>query len=110
MIARRPAGRAGLVVVAATSLLLLGGCSSDDASAACVAAFRDADPRALPPYGASPLDDAIRTCRDVDAWRSAWDAVPGAHPGDTDPIGVLSARCQDQGLASTALCTAVAGT
>ena len=99
---------AWLVVAFVAAAVGLGGCATDDPSGACLAAFRNADPRALPPYGASPLDDAISVCRDVAAWRAAWEAVPAAHPGRTDPIGFLSERCQDPSLASTALCSEAA--
>jgi len=91
---------AGLVL-AATAL----GCSAQDpADQECLAAFRNAEPRAQPPYEVSPLDDAVRACPDVTAWRRGWEAVPGAHAGHSDPLAFLDARCKLEELAPTRLC------
>ncbi len=95
---------------AAAGLLLaagVAGCSggSDDR---CLSAFRNVDPRALPPYGASPLDDAVKSCRTVAEWSAAWDAVPAAHEGRTDALSFLEGRCAVQALASTAICNELA--
>lgn len=83
-------------------------CSTTEQPAAdCLAAFREAEPRAEPPYQGSPLDDAIRTCTDIVAWRQAWDAVPGAHPGQADPLAFLTERCRLDELESTRLCQSI---
>lgn len=81
---------------------------SDSGDAQCLAAFRNAEPRALPPYEVSPLDDAIRACSDLPTWRRAWDAVPGAHLGHEDPLAYLAGRCQETELAATNLCRSLA--
>ncbi len=98
------------------AILIVGGvgaCVGDQGAGgtggACTSAFRNVDPRALPPYGASPLDDAIRGCKTVADWRAAWDAVPAAHPGRSDPIEFLRDRCMDPVLGATTLCHEVAG-
>ena len=75
--------------------------------AACVAAFRNADPRAGAPEQVSPLDDAIRACLSIADWRAAWEQVPTAHPGGYDPLAYLEQRCSVDALASTALCRQV---
>lgn len=96
----------------ATALLLAGGlvaCSATGSDEQCRSAFRNVDPRALPPYGASPLDDAVRACGTIAQWRAAWDAVPSAHEGRTDPMGVLASRCAVDALAETAICREAAG-
>ncbi len=86
-------------------LVSAAGCSSgSDASNACTNAFSDSAPRAGPPNGASPLDDAVRKCRDLAAWRDAWTQVPDAHPGLQDPLGYLGQRCAVENLAGTELC------
>lgn len=83
-------------------------CSTTQQPAAdCLAAFREAEPRAGPPYQVSPLDDAIKTCTDVVAWRGAWDAVPGAHPGHADPLAFLTERCGLEELQATRLCRSI---
>jgi hypothetical protein len=83
------------------------GCGSSNPDGDCLRAFREADPRALPPYGATSLDDAIRKCRTLQSWRMAWEAVPGAHVGRSDPVAFLEERCQDADLQATPLCAAV---
>ncbi len=88
--------------------LIVAACSSAQTDDACTAAFRNADPRALPEYGASPLDDAIRVCSDVAQWRRVWEAVPAAHQGRADPIGFLEGRCAVEALSATRLCRQVA--
>ncbi len=101
---------ARLVLVAMLMVGAVGACVGGQGSAGpCTSAFRDADPQALPPYGASPLDDAIRRCKTVADWRAAWDAVPAAHPGRNDPIEFLRDRCTDPVLAATVLCDQAAG-
>lgn len=92
-------------LILATVLLACSSASVDDR---CAAAFRDVDPRALPPYGASPLDDAIRACGSAADFRAAWDAVPAAHEGTTDAYGFLADRCGDASLAPTAICRELA--
>jgi hypothetical protein len=72
--------------------------------AACVAAFRNAEPRAGAPVQVSPLDDAIRTCRTIADWRAAWEQVPAAHPTGNDPLAYLEQRCSVEALAPTVLC------
>lgn len=94
------------------ALLLAAGllaCSASSSNAGCVSAFRNVDPRALPPYGASPLDDAVRTCTSTAQWREAWDAVPSAHEGRTDAMSFLASRCALPVLAPTAICRELAG-
>lgn len=97
--------------VAAALLLATGlvACSATTSDDRCLSAFRNVDPRALPPYGASPLDDAVRTCNSVAQWRAAWDAVPSAHEGRTDAMSFLASRCAVASLAQTAICREVAG-
>ncbi len=97
---------AGLAAVVLTVGLVA--CSSGTGDARCVAAFKSADPRALPANHVSPLDDAVRACSTVAQWRSAWLAVPAAHEGRTDEMGFLQSRCALAELASTALCLEVA--
>ena len=98
--ALRTIARAAILVVA----LLVGACSSAQTDNACTAAFRNADPRALPENGASPLDDAVRACSDLAQWRRVWEAVPAAHEGRDDPIGFLRGRCAVEVLSATQLC------
>ena len=88
--------------------LSVAACSAAQTDDRCIAAFRNVDPRALPEYGASPLDDAIRVCSDVAQWRRAWDAVPAAHQSRADPIGFLTGRCAVEVLSATQLCRQVA--
>jgi hypothetical protein len=80
--------------------------NSDDR---CLTAFKNIDPRALPPDNASPLDDAVRACATVAEWKTAWDAVPAAHAGRTDAIQELTNRCAVASLATTAICRELAG-
>lgn len=97
-----------LTIIAAL-VLMLGGCSAaSGGSERCDAAFRNTEPRAAPPYGASPLDDAIRQCDSVVLWRSAWERIPGAHDGRDNPMTFLLQRCEDPKLAATTLCREVA--
>ena len=74
----------------------------------CLSAFRTVDPRALPPYGASPLDDAVRDCGSVAAWNAAWAAVPAAHGARDDPMAFLRGRCAVASLASASICREIA--
>ncbi|HEX5591272.1 MAG TPA: hypothetical protein VFX65_13355 [Candidatus Limnocylindrales bacterium] len=100
-------------VLAAAALLLVGGlaaCSQSSTEGQCLMAFRNAEPRALPAYGVSPLDDAVRSCSTVAEWQAAWDAVPAAHEGRTDAMGVLADRCAVATLAQEAICRELAGT
>ncbi len=114
MLRQRPPGPAGVGALgwaAAWTLSIIvavAACTSTQADSACIGAFRNLDPRALPPYGASPLDDAIRTCSSVEDWLRAWDAVPDAHAGRNDAVSFLVERCRDQVLAATRLCQDVA--
>jgi len=86
-------------------------CSATGSDDRCLSAFRSVDPRALPPYGASPLDDAVRNCGSVRQWQAAWDSVPSAHEGTTDAVGFLISRCALASLAPTSICREVtAGT
>jgi hypothetical protein len=94
---------AGLIL----TLPLISCSGTDTGDAACVAAFRDAQPRAGAPYQAAPLDDAIRRCASLAAWRDAWVRVPDAHPAGSDVEGYLLERCATPGLADTQLCRAV---
>jgi len=97
-----------LIVVSLILTLLLMGCSgSDTGDAACVAAFRDAEPRAGAPYQVGPLDDAIRRCSSLAEWRDAWVRVPDAHPAGSDVEGYLQERCAAPALVETPLCMAV---
>ncbi len=89
-------------------VLIVAACSTAQTDGACTAAFRNADPRALPEYGASPLDDAIRACSDLAQWRRVWDTVPAAHLGRDDALGFLVGRCADGALSATQLCRQVA--
>lgn len=96
---------AGGFAVAALLAGVIASCSSaqpDDQQ--CLAAFRNAEPRALPPYQVSPLDDAIKACATLAEWRAAWDAFPGAHPGRSDAVAFLADRCTEDELAATRLC------
>lgn len=68
-------GSVGLALVLAVGLIACSATGSDDR---CLSAFRNVDPRALPPYGASPLDEAVRNCGSVRQWQAAWDSVPSA--------------------------------
>ncbi|HUG29487.1 MAG TPA: hypothetical protein VMQ65_03085 [Candidatus Limnocylindria bacterium] len=89
----------------AALVFLTVGCTGDDrASGQCVAAFRDATPRAGAPQQASPLDDAIRTCESVEAWTDAWNRVPDAHPPAKEAIPYLRERCLEEELRLTAVC------
>ena len=91
-------------------VLPLTACSADPVgSEDCVAAFRDVEPRAAPPYDTSTLDDAIHRCESFAEWRTAWEAVPGAHPEGADLRGFLVERCADARLSPTALCREVVG-
>ncbi len=104
-----PVGRRLSAAILAACLFVapvaLAACQDEQGRIAdCVAAFRDAEPRALPPYQATALDDAVRSCRSYDAWLQAWDQVPGAHQDSTDAAGFLEERCAIEDLASTALC------
>jgi len=95
------------ILIAAISIagLSAAGCATQsDASSACVAAFRNAVPRAGAPYNASPLDDAVRACRSVAAWRDAWTEVPEVHASLADPLAYLEQRCAVEKLAPTELC------
>ena len=95
---------------AIAAVVSLAACSSDPVdSQDCVAAFRNAVPRAGPPYGVSPLDDAIRACETFAEWSAAWDAVPAAHPEGSSVRGFLVERCAEPELNPTALCREVAG-
>lgn len=113
---REPEYRFRAVVGGVIAVLILASglvaCSTDSEAGqrenACIAAFRNVDPRALPPYGASPLDDAVRRCRSVADWRAAWDAVPAAHQGTTDPLTYLAGRCALESLATTSICRELA--
>ena len=97
-------------VLAAVLAIGAGGCTTSSVTngttdyAACVAAFRSAEPRAGAPAKVSPLDDAIRTCRSLADWRAAWEQVPAAHPADYDPLAYLQQRCSVDALAATVLC------
>jgi hypothetical protein len=94
-----------LVVLAAMVAFVSAGCAGDErADSNCVAAFREAEPRAAPPYQVSPLDDAIRRCQTVEEWEDAWDRVPGAHPESRDAIPYLGQRCAVAELQQTELC------
>lgn len=88
--------------------LSVAACSAAQTDDACTTAFRNADPRALPENGASPLDDAIRVCSDLAQWRRVWEAVPAAHQSRDDPIGFLKGRCAVEVLSATQLCRQVA--
>jgi hypothetical protein len=44
----------------------------------------------------------------VAAWRAAWDAVPAAHQGATDPLTYLAGRCALESLAITSICRELA--
>lgn len=91
-------------------VMSLAACSSDTGGTAdCLAAFREAVPRAEPPYGVSPLDDAIRKCESFADWRAAWEAVPEAHPEGSTVRGVLLERCAEPELSFTAVCREVDG-
>lgn len=95
----------GPALVLAVGLIACSATGSDDR---CLSAFRNVDPRALPPYGASPLDDAVRDCGSVRQWQAAWDSVPSAHEGRTDAMGLLISRCALASLAPTSICREVA--
>lgn len=84
-------------------------CSASSSDEQCISAFKNVDPRALPPYGASPLDDAVRTCNTIAQWQMGWDAVPSAHEGSTDSMSILADRCADASLAQTTICRELAG-
>ena len=88
---------------------LLGCSGADDAAGDCLTAFREIDPRAEPPYGASPLDDAVRRCRSLAAWRDAWGRVPEAHDPSHDADEFLRGRCAVEELAATELCREILG-
>ena len=86
-------------------------CSAKGSDDRCLSAFKNVDPRALPPYGVSPLDDAVRNCGSVRQWQAAWDSVPSAHEGMTDAVDFLIRRCAVASLAPTSICREVtAGT
>lgn len=101
-----------ILATAAASLLAAGllACSGASADERCLAAFRNVDPRALPAYGVSPLDDAVRSCSTIAQWLTAWDAVPAAHEGRTDAMDVLASRCAVGSLANETICRELAGT
>lgn len=88
--------------------LSVAACSAAQTDDRCIAAFRNVDLRALPEYGASPLDDAIRVCSDLAQWRRVWDTMPAAHPGRDDALGFLVGRCANEVLSATQLCRQVA--
>ncbi len=88
--------------------LSVAACSAAQTDARCIAAFRNVDPRALPEYGASPLDDAIRVCTDLAQWRRVWETVPAAHLGRDDALGFLVGRCANEVLSATQLCRQIA--
>ncbi len=100
-------------VLAAVLAIGAGACTTSPTTngttdyAACVAAFRHVEPRAGAPMQASPLDDAVRTCRSIADWRAAWEQVPAAHPTGDDPLTYLEQRCSIEALAPTVLCREV---
>ena len=102
-------------VLAAVLAIAAGACTTSSTTngttdyAACVAAFRNAEPRAGAPAKVSPLDDAVRACRSIADWRAAWEQVPAAHPADYDPLAYLGERCSVDALAPTVLCQEIAG-
>ncbi len=105
-LSRRYRSLSGLLTIFAAAALTAGACSGGASlgSDRCDEAFRNAVPRAGAPYGASPLDDAVRQCASVAEWRSAWERIPTSHGSRDDPIGFLLSRCGDPLLAQTALC------
>ena len=102
-------------VLAVVLAIAAGACTTSSTTngttdyAACVAAFRNAEPRAGAPVKVSPLDDAVRACRSIADWRAAWEQVQAAHPTDADPLAYLEHRCSVDALAPTVLCREVAG-
>lgn len=104
----------GRAVATLPALLLVAGLAAgcagtqDDASGACLSAFRDATPRADAPYQVSPLDDAIKRCQTLAAWRDAWERVPEAHPPGQGALEYLDERCRVETLRLTQLCLDVA--
>jgi hypothetical protein len=95
----------GATMLAVILLASIAGCAGDErADSQCVAAFRDAEPRAEPPYEVSPLDDAVKRCQTVEEWQDAWDRVPQAHPAERDAILYLGQRCAVEVLRPTELC------
>lgn len=102
--------RSLVLATAAALAVSVGACSADTgASNDCLIAFRNAEPRAEPPYGASTLDDAVRACTSLAEWLAAWEQVPASHPEGTDPRSFLLERCADADLELTRLCREVNG-
>ncbi len=105
-----PAWRAALltavVAVGLVSCSPSSGSGAGTADSECVAAFRNAEPRAGAPYQAGPLDDAIRTCSSLADWTDAWDRVPSAHPPTAEAVAYLRQRCEaaSADLGPTPLC------